>query len=198
MNRTSLRIVLALTAAAAVGCHHADSMQLQLQWMPTDNPHDLPAAALDAFNGKTVAIAVTDTRANASPKIGENHEESKPRPVTTPDNIAAYVGQNLSAVLQSNGVKIVPSGASRVLNFEVAEFFVTEGNTYQGNVTLQVALQNGSGQVLWKGSTRGSSHRFGRSFSEENYENVISDATLDALRALLGNPDFQAAVRTNG
>ena len=198
MNRVLLRTIVGITVAVAFGCHHhADSMELQLLWMPTDNPHDMPPAALEAFNGQTVAIAVTDTRVNSGPKIGENHEDSTPRPVTTTDDLRAFVGKNIAAVLQSNGVKIVPSGASRLLTFELAEFFVTENNFYQGNVTFQVTLHNGAGQVLWTGSARGSSHRFGRSFSEENYDNTFSDATLDALRALLGDVSFQTALRTN-
>jgi hypothetical protein len=197
MHRPALRIVLAAVAVALVGCHHADSMQLRLLWMPTDNPRDLPSGAIEAFRGQTVAVSVTDTRQNSGPRVGQNNEENTPRPVTTTDNVPAFVSQSFASVLQSNGVTVVPTGATRVLRLELGELFVNEGNLYQGSVTLRVSLENGSGQVLWKGAMRGSSHRFGRSFTEENYEQVISDSTLDALRALLGNPDFQAAVRSN-
>jgi hypothetical protein len=110
--------------------------------------------------------------------------------------VSAYIGQNLANVLQSDGVRIVPGGGSRGLSLSVAEFNVTEENTYQGSVTLRATLTNASGQTLWQGTIRGTSHRFGRSLNVENYQETFADSTLDALRALMRNLEFQAAAKS--
>jgi hypothetical protein len=171
-------------------------MQLQLTWMPTESSHDLGTTAEQVFHGQTVSLSVVDTRQNTG-RIGENREESEPRPVATTDNVAQFLGQNYATVLRQDGVQVVPSSATRILRIELAEFWVAEKNTYQGSIRLQVTLANGAGKVLWKGNAQGTSNRWGRSFEQENYLQTFSDASLDALRSLLMNTDFQAGVHSD-
>jgi uncharacterized lipoprotein YajG len=181
-------------APAPGGQISPDAFQIPLQWHPTDDPHDIPAFQINAFSGQSLQVAANDERPSPT-LIGENREHGA-RSVVTTDSVAAYVAQNLANVLQMDGVRIVPAGGSRILSLAVAEFFVEEENTYQGSVTLRATLTNPAGKTLWQGSVRGTSHRFGRSLNVENYQETIADSTLDALRALMRNLEFQAAVKS--
>lgn len=185
-----------LLVASAIGCVHPTSMQIPLTWTPTNSTHEVAASALDAFHGKSVAVALgSDLRPEPRAKVGENREGSTPLPVTTQDDAAKFVRDHVAEILSQNAVQVVPSGAHRILRVDLKDFFVDEQETYQGRVTLAVTLKDGSGKTLWHGSAKGTNTRWGRSFAQDNYQQSLSDSTLDAVNALLQNPEFQKAVR---
>jgi hypothetical protein len=76
----------------------------------------------------------------------------------------------------------------------VRQFFVAETSTYQGTVQLRLTARNRAGGRLWSGTTSGSAKRFGRSYSKENYYEVLSDSTIDATATLLRDAEFRRAL----
>jgi hypothetical protein len=58
-------------------------------------------------------------------------------------------------------------------------------------------LKNRSGGTLWKGTVAGAAKRWGKSYSEDNYFEVLSDAYLRALQELFQDEEFRAAVRAH-
>ena len=70
-------------------------------------------------------------------------------------------------------------------------FFVKEGDTYDTDVALKVRVADASGTALWEGVSEGHAHRFGRSFSGDNYQEALSSAFFDAVKDLLANADFR-------
>lgn len=185
-----------LLLASALGCAtQQTSMQIPLTWTPTNTVGELSPGALDAFHGKSVEVALGSDERPEHAKIGENREGDQPLPVTTQDDVPAFVQAHVAQVLKENALDVVPSGANRVIQVDLKDFFVDERDTYAGRVILGVTLKDGQGKTLWQGIAKGTNTRWGRSFAQDNYEQALSDSTLDAVQMLLKDPAFQKAVR---
>jgi hypothetical protein len=178
----------------SAGCTHATTLQVPLVWRG-ENVVDLSSDVLTAFTDQSVDVfVVSDQRTRLPGEIGENIEEPSPRPVTTRDDVLAFITSCGERLFRMNGLR-VHANASRLIRLDVLEFFVSEEHTYQGRVVLGVTLVNKSGDTLWRGTVKGASHRIGRSMSGENYEESLTSATVDAFKELLDRRDFQQAVR---
>jgi hypothetical protein len=165
-------------------------LNIPLQWKPTS---PLSNGAVTATSAKVSVMSFKDTRQNPQ-QIAENREDSTPKPVTTTDDVGAFVTTHMKEILNRNGVTTVDSGADAVLSGEVTQFFVTETNTYEGQIALHVTVSSPSGKVLWQGTTSGTNSRFGRSYKAENYYETFSDTLIDATTSLLRNSDFMKAL----
>ena len=150
-------------------------------------------------NLKLYVAQVQDTRAEKS-KIGENREDQKlgARPVTArATDPAQFVREVLTRQLPTVGVHTIgaPTGANRILSVKLRQFYVIETDTYKATVDCEVNVADNSGQALFNGGVTGENNTFGRSFSAENYQQVLSDATVQALRNLLKDQAFLAALK---
>lgn len=167
---------------------------VKLMFRPTDDPRDMPAAGVVALSGKSVTVKVTgDQRPAPLQQIGVNVEERNPRPVSTPDDVDAFIRSSVEQVLAANGARAVPAGAQRVLALKVLTYFVQEGNTYSARVTFAARLTDAAGTTLWEGPMAGSYNHWGHSFDEQTYLEALSNATMDAVKSLLGTPAFAQA-----
>ena len=209
MASYSLRNLLVLALAAGpVACHHGDhdetvygaqalpggGLVTPLRWAPTDNPEDQLRAGLAPLAGHRLAMTPFGDHRAIQDRIGTNTEEAMPRPVVTPDNVPAFVSEHIGRVLYEAHFPLVPANPTEVIHGDVIEFFVTEGNRYEGTVTLDVQLTDPQGRELWHGPATGHSRRFGHSLNAEMYMNALSDGILDAVKNLLENPQFQLAM----
>jgi len=138
--------------------------------------------------------AFVDARENPA-LVGENRENSdKIRQVTTSDDVAAFIALHLKEGLRSAGLSIVDSGGDLAISGEIRRFFVTEVNTYGGEIAVLIHVKNSAGKELWSGVVSGDSTRWGRSYSAANYYETISDMVLSATHNLLANAGFHDAL----
>jgi hypothetical protein len=151
------------------------------------------------LNGASLATrihfdALVDARRNTS-LIAENREQAdKFRPVTTSGDVAAFVGAHLKDSLHDAGLNVVEGKADVRVSAELRRFFVTEGNTYNGEITLLIHVKNRAGKDLWTGIINGDSTHWGRSFSAANYYETMSDMVLRATHNLLATGAFREAL----
>lgn len=210
--------LLSLAAAVALaGCAPTKTMiSTPLTWNPSDDVAglhavtatisngwggtleetgpDLTGQVVDAFLGqKLQVLPFTDARAHKD-AIGQNLQNSQPRPVTTTDNVADFVTAHVTTVLKACHAPVVTGGATRLLKGEVAEYFVKEDNQYDGNVLLHFTLTDAAGSQLWSGSVLGHESEHGRSFSADDYNQDLSDSLIRAVHKLLMDPAFLLAV----
>ena len=198
----SLRIALALTAALSLCCVRATGpMQIPLRWAPTDDLR-VPVDAVDALSKQAIQVdSFVDARQDRG-SIGKNTEarinnESKDVwLVSTPDDVAVFLAGRFREVLQANGVSTVASGATRVIKAEVREYYVTEGESYKADVVLRFTVEDGAGRTLWQGTGEGHANRWGRSYSEENYQESLCNAFLEATKDVMRNREFLDAFRS--
>jgi hypothetical protein len=163
---------------------------IPLQWKPT-NP--LSSGIALTTSVKISFAPFKDVRQNPQ-LIAENREDQTPKPVTTKDDVGAFVTTHMREVFDHNGITTVDSGGDAIVSGEVRQFFVEETGTYQGQIALHVTVQSTSGKMLWEGSTAGTNSRFGRSYKAENYYETLSDSLIDATTNLLKDPEFVRAL----
>jgi len=169
---------------------------IPLKWTPTATLAEWGAVDISgAMAAAKVRVdAFTDTRENPG-LVGENRENSeKIRQVTTSGDVAAFIGDHLKESLRGAGLGIVDSGGDLIISGEIRRFFVTEINTYGGEISVLIHVKNSAGKELWSGVAAGDSTRWGRSYSAPNYYETMSDMVLSATHNLLANSGFHDAL----
>ena len=164
--------------------------QVPLQWKPTST------LQLDAVPMPQTPIqfeAFRDARDNKQ-AIGENDEDAQPRPVTTTDDVGAFVSTHMRELFQHAGLKTVDNDGAVMVKGEVRQFFVRETNTYQSQVAVRLTVMGRDGKTLWSGLASGDASRFGRSYKLENYYEGLSDAIVNTVSSMLQSSQFQAAL----
>jgi hypothetical protein len=187
---------LLLALAFLVGCATppAKMQNVALVWKPEKIPEASAGAATPELFKVNVRVApMTDSRSDPA-LIGENRERQAARPVTTKDDVAAFVTTHFTALLKSVDISVVKNGETVVIKGDVQQFFVTETDNYNGEVRLGITLTDAAGNPLWTGTAIGKSNDLGHSYKLENYYESLSDALVAATSNLLQNQDFQAAI----
>lgn len=186
------RLAAVMLTATAAACVTEPLSNEPLVWKPTSNLQ--VAMDMHSIGRNPIEFGqFRDVRANPQ-LIAENREDSTPKQVTTRDDVGAFVRVHLRQLFDQSGFNTVDSGGSVVLTGEVRQFFVMEESTYKGQVLLHLVLSSRDGKVLWEGTTSGSADRFGRSYSLENYYEVLSDSMINATNTLLQDYDFRNAL----
>jgi Uncharacterized lipoprotein len=178
--------------SAAASARGEPLQNIPLKWSPT-----APLAewgVVDVSGGmvtKKIHIdAFVDTRQNPS-LVAENREKAdNVRQVTTSSDVAAFVADHLKDSLHGAGLNIVDGAADVNISGEIRQFFVTEVNTYGGEISVVIHVKDSAGKELWSGVATGDSTRWGRSYSAANYYETMSDMVLSATHNLLANPGF--------
>lgn len=198
MNRRVLAVLssICLLTAGATLAKPKLLENIPLVWSPTstlagEGPLNLSGTLLTR---KIHLDLLDDTRKNPA-LIAENHENEKMvLPVTTADNVAAFVTQHLGDLLQKGGLTLTDGPVDVTLSGEIRDFFVTESPSYHGSISLVLHAKNAQGKEIWSGNVEGEADRFGRSYKAQNYYEVMSDMLIKASYRLLDNPEFQKAV----
>lgn len=192
--RHAIRIAAALAVAALCACASQAPLQnVPLQWKPSN---DVNLGVVESSSHKFSFETFKDVRQQPQ-LIAENREKATPRPVTTRDDVGAFVATHVRQVFDRGGLTTVDSGGDVVVSGEVRQFFVEETDTYKARVVLHLAVRNAAGAALWEGDVSGSASTFGRSYSMENYDQVLSDSIIDATASLLKDPGFRDALAKN-
>ncbi len=187
-------VCLLLNAAALAG--GAALENIPLKWSPTSTLAEWGAVDL---SGATITTkihieALVDTRENPT-LVAENRENAnKVKSVTTSSDVAAFVVDHLKDSLHGAGLNIVEGDADVNISGEIRKFFVTEMNTYNGEIALLIHLKSSSGKELWTGMVPGDATRWGRSYSAANYYETMSNMILSATYNLLNNAGFREAL----
>lgn len=195
MRTVQFRLVWAgfLLLALASPMFGAKEMRLKLLFTPKENvTANLPVT--DKANPAKLIEVQPLRDARSLPDlsvVGENREERKPKPVRTTSSVADFATEALKKCLYDWGVRL--GQGQLVLAGEITNLFVTEENTYSTAVNIRFRLQDQAGKVLWEGIVAGDAHQWGRSFSEENYNEQISDALKRTFANLVSNPGFEDA-----
>lgn len=186
--------VLSVLLVCLIGCAHAPVPLegIPLDWRPTDSITE-SGVTTDTQDVKIQVGDFVDTRSDHA-AIGENREDTKPKPVTTRDDVGRFVADHLRETLQKTGMGVVDTGGKVILSGEVSDFFVAETDVYRSEVTLRITVSDATGKKLWSGVTSGTNTRFGKSYKAENYYEGLSDALVDAMQNLLQDPGFRKSL----
>jgi hypothetical protein len=163
---------------------------VRLQWRPTS---ELSLGAQEMSQVPIQFDLFQDVRSNKE-AIGENREDDQPKPVTTTDDVGAFVSTHMRELFDRGGLKTVDSNGAVTIRGEVRQFFVRETSTYKSEVAVHLTVVGSDGKTLWSGIASGAATRFGRSYKLENYYEVLSDALVNTASSMLQSPEFQKAL----
>ncbi len=161
-----------------------------LQWRATS---ELKLGTMTMSQAPIQFETFRDVRDNKE-AIGENREDETPKPVTTTDDVGAFVSTHMRELFDHAGLKTVDTNGSVIIKGEVTQFFVRETSTYKSAVAVHLTVVGADGKTLWSGLASGEATRFGRSYKLENYYEVLSDATVNTVSSMLQSVEFQKAL----
>ena len=185
-------------AAAVLLLHSSDAFaakekRLTLRFIPKENvTANLPTLGSAQPSRPIEVLPLTDARSLPDLSlVGENIERKSPRSVRATSSVAGFSTEVLKKCLSDWGVRL--GKGSLVLKGEITNLWVAEENTYSTQANIRFRLEEPEGALLWEGIATGEAHQFGRSFSDDNYNEQISAALKQAYASLVSNPGFQAA-----
>jgi hypothetical protein len=113
------------------------------------------------------------------------------------NEVVPFVEKILVRNAQEWGIRVA-GDADLVLTAELLTFKVTErdkavGATFKAEVRLAAQLQNRAGTQLWAGSAFGDATRYGKKLSNQNCNEVLSDAMLESFADLFSNSGLHRA-----
>jgi hypothetical protein len=183
-------LLLVIAVACGTQALAASLVNVPLQWRATS---DLRLGTIEMSPVPVQFDVFSDARANKQ-AIGENREDETPKPVTTTDDVGAFVSTHMRDLFNQAGLKTVDSGGTVTIKGQVTRFFVRETSVYRSEVAVHLIVTDQNGKVLWSGTASGEATRFGRSYKLENYYEVLSDAIVNTVSSMLQSAPFEKAL----
>jgi hypothetical protein len=195
----ALALIVPVLVSGAALARDTPLDNIPLKWTPTSSLASMGTIDVSGamLTTKIHVEPLVDARQNPT-LIAENREKAdKVKPVTTSGDVAAFISDHLKESMRGAGMSIVDAGADLNISGEIRQFFVTEVDTYRGEMSLLIHVKNAAGKELWTGIVGGGAEHFGRSYSAENYYETLSDMVLRASYNLLSTAGFRAAVQNH-
>lgn len=194
-----LAVVLATLLAIPAAAAKKGPFNVNLRYMPQEGVGaSVPTLAV-GISERPVKLAFADGRTVTEPtSIGDSSDDDdKVWPVHATNDVVAYAQEVLAKNVTEWGIR-VSADAPLVLAGRLTRFYVNEsnkpvGSMYNADVRVAFTLSNAQGEVLWEGPGVGDATRYGRSRSEDNVNEVLSDAIKEAYAAALAETALQNA-----
>ena len=137
---------------------------------------------------------VDDSRSHPA-EIGENREnKGKGVKILTSgeDEAAQFTLSVLKNEFQDKGFKIEssPNEASKIVSTTLLKFWTLEESTYNTEIQLKVEIRERRGETFFKKTYSSAGSNRGRSLSEVNYNECISDALARIADDLFSDMEF--------
>src|SRR5262245_6902342 len=196
--RTVLRralplLLLGLAVAPAYG-KDTGIFTITLVYTPQESVGSESPTLLPGISDHPVRVAVEDGRTVQDlAVIGETTDsDDRPWPVRASNSLAAWAGEVLTKNAGEWGIRVSDSApltlAAKITRFKVKETKKFMSSTYNADVQVAFTLKDAKGRTLWEGAAPGDATRFGHSRSEENINEVLSDALKEAYAGGLAEP----------
>jgi hypothetical protein len=177
---------LALVVTAA--CHGSPPSTLALSWRGVTETPKANSVVQESFAAAPFSFTLRDVRTDPTAVGGYDDSSTI---VRTPDNVAQFCGTKLGEILISTGARIREQPVA-ALETELLEYRVIEGGTFAGKVSLRAIVHRGD--AAWSKVYTGTSKRWGRSHSPENFNEALSNALADVAEQLVTDDAFGHAL----
>ncbi len=151
---------------------------------------------------RAVSLEVVDARPGGEPAdLGaRTDDDDNLHRLRAVNEVVPFVEQTLIGVSAAAGLDVA-AGSSLRLTVQLTDLAINETNqavgaTYESRVRLDLTLNDASGRALWSGRGYGDATRYGKKFSNENCNEVLSDALLEAFTTVLNSSAMQRAWAT--
>lgn len=178
-------VIAACGASAACAPGGGYIKNLPLRWQGVDAPPTPSGPVARALSAVPLAFGLRDLRADPT-AVGRYADSGFV--VWTTDNVGQYCTDRLGAILVSAGAHLEP-GAPTTLEVELLDYYVAEGDTFQGTVRMRTTIRRGA-DAVWTKTYAGTSKRWGRTHNPENFNEALSNALADATQQLLRDEEL--------
>ncbi|HEX2959500.1 MAG TPA: hypothetical protein VHO70_21880 [Chitinispirillaceae bacterium] len=188
--KISIQNIFFMLLILAIPFHSYGDMSLKLKWLPSIDLEELDWIDNTELMKKNFKLEINDLRTTGK-EVGSNIEaRSHDKAVTTETDIMSWLKNRFTFCLSNYGFIFNESNLSDyTIRFDIIEYYVTEDNMYKGKLKAKVYLKNKE-EILWEDIVVGKSSPWGKSYSKENYLNVLSNVIIDATKVLLKDTPF--------
>lgn len=192
----ALLVAALLVALAAPASAKKNDPNVELDFRPQQAVGGVEVQITPDMLRQPVSVTVEDLRPGDDPAdIGtRTDDDDRKHTLRAVDKVQPYLASVVEELLHEWGIQ-TQDDANLSLNVIFVQFSVLETNqalgaTYQANVRISAEL---TGAAEWSGGASGDATRYGKKFSNDNVNEVLSDAVLEALASLLSNPGLHEA-----
>lgn len=183
--------VLPLVFVAIVGCGGGGNIvNLPLRWQGVE---ELPRASPDvarAFAAAPISFGLRDMRQDPT-AVGRYEDNGFV--VRTSDNVGQYCTDRMGDILVHAGARLNQGTPAAAVEAELLSYEVVEGGRFNGKVEVRAIVRRGAA-APWTRTYTGTSTRWGRTHSPENFNEGLSNSLTDAAAQLLHDADFARAL----
>ncbi len=199
--RTSKYLIVAVALFGFSGSLAAkkNNPDITLEYRPQQSVAATVANVSGAMLERPVALRFEDDRQRDDPSVIGSRTDDDDRKIAlrATSDLLEFVRDNFRSAARDWGVRF-DSDAGLTLVVRVLETKITETNqavgaTYNAVVRLAYALESGSGEKLVSNTALGDASRYGKKFSNDNCNEVLSDAMLEAFANLVSDRELQRA-----
>ncbi len=195
-----MRLIVAfllLATASATGLASDNDPNIGLQYLPQEAVSGPSVHVSADLARRPVRIRLEEARGDDPAFLGtRTDDDDQLYELRTDDDVVAYVQSvmernfdrwNISVDERAN---LVLRG--RLEGLEITERNMAVGASYTADVRVEFVLADDD-RILWKGTGWADASRYGRKFSNENCNEVLSDAMTEAFAALFDDVGFREA-----
>ena len=179
-----------LSVAAACGGGQISNLPLRWQGVsesPRANPNVQQALA-----AVPVALVVRDVRKDPT-QVGVYEDDPPGFIVRTSMNVGQYAASKMGDMLRAAGARLTEQPVAGI-EVDLVEYNVVEGGSFKGTVRLHVTVKQGTSPTGWAKMYEGTSSRWGRSHSAENFNEALSNALAEATQKMLADEELGHAL----
>jgi hypothetical protein len=187
----SLICLASFAMLAPLACGTTYTGDLPLVWSGVNKSPSASPAVDQAF--ATVPLEMgdfTDGRTGNKSKVGTAKDDGTV--IQTAGDVRAFWSGRVRIMLESAGARIQSPAAARI-DAELLELDCLEDNTYNATVRMRVGVARANASP-WSKVYEGTSKRWGRSHSPDNYNEALSNALADATKKVLSDESFAKAL----
>ncbi|MEM7481563.1 MAG: YajG family lipoprotein [Acidobacteriota bacterium] len=185
----------------AVALAKKNNPNLALRFTPTTAVAEANSVPASAMRDASVGVIVSDDRGGDGSIIGSRTDDDDRRfDLKATNDLAGHIEAAFEKQARDWGYSVAsgPADADIVLVAKTTQFGVDETNqavgaSYEAQVTLEVELRDRSGKSLWSSSVFGDASRYGKKFSADNANEVLSDALAEAFAEALNDSALRDA-----
>lgn len=199
MWTAGLALALGLLAGAADAKKDLGPFKITLQYRPQESVGASAPSLAAGISEQPIKLSIADGRTVTDPiVIGESSDDDdRLWPVHAANDVVAWSNEVLNKSAADWGIRLSPDAPlsldGRLMRFNLLETNQAVGSTYNAEVRVAFQLKNDNGQTLWEGTGAGDATRYGKSRSQENASEVLSDAIKEAYATVFADPALQNA-----
>lgn len=189
-------IAVALASPAAA---KKNNPNISLEFVPQQAVAAAVANVAGAMLTRPVALSFEDDRGRDNDReIGWRTDDDDRRHVlTATSDVGAFVREHLVESAQRWGIDFDEAAdltlEIRLLQFQIVETNQAVGANYNAIVRLAYALRKGGAEPRTRSTIMGDATRYGKKFSNDNCNEVLSDALLEAAAEMFSDYALQRA-----